>query len=360
MQPTTAVATATPSKALSRKEHLEKLFKDMDGLKSAIESALPSHLKAERLLRIVRSAVQTNPLLAQCTRISLLGSIVECSQLGLEPFGAAGHVYLVPYKDGKASARAGQDVYNCQVIIGYRGFIELAERTGRIEDIYGEAVYSNDQFEEIQGTERKLVHLPAKGERGKIVKAYAVAKLKGGGTRWKVVDHRDIARAKAASRGSDRGSSPWQSDEQAMWIKTAVRRLSKWLPMSTEYAHAVDMDERAERGARQHFALAGSDMVSQLTAGSPDLAQEKEDEDEALAVEAEANAGSAGGDEVEHAPEVNETTPTAEKIIAMANNIKTEKAPPAAKAEKVATKAPEAPKNAAQAATGALFGGEDK
>ena len=76
-----------------------------------IAKALPSHLKPERLARIVTTEIRRNPKLMQCTRESLLGALMLSAQLGLEP-GPLGHVYYIPYNNKK------QGVTECQFLLG--------------------------------------------------------------------------------------------------------------------------------------------------------------------------------------------------------------------------------------------------
>jgi recombination protein RecT len=76
-----------------------------------IAKALPSHLKPERLARIVTTEIRRNPKLLECTRESLLGALMLSAQLGLEP-GPLGHVYYIPYSNKKTG------VTECQFILG--------------------------------------------------------------------------------------------------------------------------------------------------------------------------------------------------------------------------------------------------
>ena len=77
--------------------------------------ALPKSLTADRLTRIIITECRKTPALLNCSQESFLGSVLQCAQLGLEPGSALGHCYLLPY--GKT----------CQLIIGYRGMIDLVK-----------------------------------------------------------------------------------------------------------------------------------------------------------------------------------------------------------------------------------------
>src|SRR6185312_3962658 len=49
----------------------------------------------------------------------------------------------------------------------------------------------------------------------------------------------DIARIRSKSASASSSMSPWKSDEAAMWLKSTIRQLQKWVPTSTEYRDLV-------------------------------------------------------------------------------------------------------------------------
>ena len=210
-----------------------------------IALALPQHVTPERLLRIALSEVRRNPRLAQCNAASLLGAIFTCAQLGLEPGGALGHCYLIPYGS------------ECQFQIGYKGMIDLARRSGQILSLSARAVYENDHFEFCYGLHEDLIHRPAAGARGELTHAYAVANLKDGGVQFEVMDRveledvRDGSQGYQTARKYNKSDTPWISSFDEMCRKTVIRRLFKYLPVSVEVAKAANLDEHADRGQRQ-------------------------------------------------------------------------------------------------------------
>ena len=94
------------------------------GFQAQMALALPKTMTAERLTRIVMTECRKTPALMNCNQESFFGAVLQCAQLGLEPGSALGHCYLVPFGNGKA--KDGRP--NCQLIIGYRGMIDLARR----------------------------------------------------------------------------------------------------------------------------------------------------------------------------------------------------------------------------------------
>lgn len=209
-------------------------------MKPQLAIALPRHLSPERMLRIATTSIRRTPKLLACNQQSLLGAIMQAAQLGLECDGVLGHAYLVPFKD------------EVQLIVGYKGLIDLARRSGQLSTIYARAVHAKDQFEYAYGLTERLEHIPTReADPGDIVAVYAVARLKDGGTQFEVMTAAEVAKIRERSRAKDDG--PWVTDPEEMAKKTALRRLCKMLPASVELARAVALDERADIGLSQQL-----------------------------------------------------------------------------------------------------------
>lgn len=225
-------------------------------IKQQMALAMPKHMTADRLARIALTEVRKVPKLATCDQVSFLGAIMQCAALGLEPGGALGHAYLLPFdKNKKVNGQWIKDKTEVQLIIGYRGMIDLARRSGQIMSIEARAVFAKDEFDVELGLDSKLVHRPAwqDADRGPLVFVYAVAKLKDGGIQFEVMSRAEIEKVRAQSKAKDSG--PWVTHFDEMAKKTVVRRLFKYLPVSIEMQRAVGMDEQAEAGVSQNNAL---------------------------------------------------------------------------------------------------------
>lgn len=70
-------------------------------MKSQLAAALPRHMSPDHMTRIVTTKIRKTPELAECDIQSLIGAVVQCSQLGLEPSNMMGHVYLLSFGNGK-------------------------------------------------------------------------------------------------------------------------------------------------------------------------------------------------------------------------------------------------------------------
>jgi recombination protein RecT len=221
-------------------------------IKAQMALALPKHVTADRLARVALTEVRKNPALARCDQHSFMGALMTCAQLGLEPGGPLGHAYLIPFENRRANRT------EVQFIVGYRGMIDLARRSGQIASIEARPVYEGDTFEVTLGLDSNLRHVPDfdnpnRSQPDKLRFVYAVAKLKDGGIQFDVMSRREIEAVRAQSRAGNSG--PWVTHFEAMALKTVVRRLFKWLPISVELAAAIEADERAELGLPQDNPL---------------------------------------------------------------------------------------------------------
>src|SRR5699024_1576622 len=202
---------------------LEDYLKQMG---PAMAEALPKHMDKDRLLRLAMTTIRTTPGLKEANPASLLGAVMEAAQLGLEP-GPIGHCYLLPFKDRK---KGTTDV---TFIIGYKGMIDLARRSGHIQSIYAHAVYENDDFEYELGLEPKLKHVPTmESEKGAYIGSYAVAHFKDGGYQMEFMPKAEIEKRRNASPSGRSKYSPWNNHYEEMANKTMIRHMWKYLPIS--------------------------------------------------------------------------------------------------------------------------------
>jgi len=207
----------------------------IEQLKPQIARALPRHMDADRLARIALTVIRQQPQLAGASPESLLGALMTCAQLGLEP-GPLGHAWLVPFRNSKTGTT------EITFIPGYRGLIELARRSGQVSTVAARVVRDTDDFDYAYGLDQYLKHKPHPDATGKTTHVYAVVKYKDGSNDFEVMTRNEVEAVRARSKASKSG--PWVTDWDEMAKKTAIRRLSKRMPMSVELAQALAQDER--------------------------------------------------------------------------------------------------------------------
>lgn len=206
-----------------------------------IERALPSQIGADRFTRLILTELRRTPILYDCSPESLLGAMLLSAQLGLEP-GPLGHVYLMPFKR------------EVSFILGYRGMIELARRSGQVGLIRAAVVYGGDEFDYYETqTGPKLRHVEAEPvERGEAVCYYGLATFHAGPRSWASVVKRlwpaDVEAARKRSPMGRENRGAWQTDFEAMALKTCIRRMAPWLPMTPLMGRALGLDESTVSG----------------------------------------------------------------------------------------------------------------
>lgn len=201
-----------------------------------IATALPQGMDAARFGRMALTAVLRNPKLATCSRATFVLALMEAAGLGLDIDSQSGLAYLVPYEN----KRTGEVV--CQLIVGYRGMIQLAYRHPKVVGFNAEVVHANDRFKLALGARPKLEHEPVfQQDRGPITGAYAVADIKGGRPKFVYMPVEEIEEHRKRSRAKDNG--PWITDYAAMCKKTPVRSLCKLIPQSPQLVQALTVED---------------------------------------------------------------------------------------------------------------------
>lgn len=238
------------SKMVARDAGFGNVRKFFESQRKAIMDVLPKHISPDRLIGIALGALRATPKLLECKVESLLSALVQCAQLGLEPNTPLGHAYLIPFENRR------RNTVEVQIILGYKGLIDLARRSGQVISIAAHEVCERDHFVYEYGLYEKLEHRPPlTGDRGKVIAFYAVAKLKDGGHAFEVMSKDQVDAIRDASQNyafaKDKGGTVWAKHYVEMGRKTVLRRIFKYLPVSIELQSAFDLDDRASRAENQ-------------------------------------------------------------------------------------------------------------
>lgn len=207
-----------------------------------IVQLVPAHIVPDRLLASALTARNRNPDLMKCTDVSVIRGVIQAAQMGFEVSGLGGKAWLVPFwnKD--------KQVHEAQLMVGYRGLVELALRTGQIIAIWSREVYAHESFKYLDGLQQVLEHVP-EGPRKEDeipIGAYAVALYTSGFRRAEAMNAIQLDKIRRMSKAPD--GPAWTKSRSEMDRKTVTRRLCKWLPDSYELARTLDAEDRMERG----------------------------------------------------------------------------------------------------------------
>jgi len=256
-----SATTSTPANALIVKQ---KTFKDLiEKAKASIMDILPKHLSPDRLARTMLLAMTRQPLLYECSVESILQAFLTCAELGLEPGGIRGYMYLVPFWNTK------QRGYECQTIPGYRGLMHLSRNSMEVSHFSAHVVHANDKFRVVYGLHEDLIHEPCMDENpGVAMGVYAVAHLKSGEHQFEVMTRAEVEAIKNRTKSRDKAGNivgPWVTDEEEMWRKTVIRRFVKYLELSEKMEKAIEISD-AEFEMVKGPEKATVDMVGMLNA----------------------------------------------------------------------------------------------
>lgn len=208
---------------------IDQIRNSLKLLEPQFKSALPSHIQAERFIRVAQTAISNNPNLINADRTSLFSACMSLAQQGLIPDGR--EASLVCF---------GSKVTPMPQITG---ILKKIRNSGELLTILAEQVFENDVFEYwIDEKGQNINHKPLIfGDRGKQLGVYAIATTKDGGVYVEVMSMSDIESVKKTSKSANSG--PWVSFPGEMQKKTVIRRLSKRLPMSTDVDQVLINDD---------------------------------------------------------------------------------------------------------------------
>ncbi len=197
----------------------------------------------QRFISAIVSAVNNNPQLQECTNQSILSGALLGESLKLSPSPQLGQYYLVPYDDKKAGVK------QAQFQMGYKGYIQLAIRSGQYKKLNvlaikeGELVRFDPLNEEI---EVNLIEDEEVRENAPTIGYYAMFEYVNGFRKaiyWSKKKMEAHALKFSAGYRAKKGFTFWEKDFDAMAYKTMLRQLiSKWGIMSIEMASAIDAD----------------------------------------------------------------------------------------------------------------------
>lgn len=239
---------------------------EIDGLLKSVEIAdrfkrvAPPEVDADRMLTVCKLALQRVPNLKTCDPWSVLGAMLSCVSLGLEPASPLKHAYLIPYGN------------TLTFIISFPGYLTLLDRTARVRTVQADVWREGEHFLVERGTNARFEHRPTFTD-APILGAYSYVHLIGEEHgRPHVVPISRINEVMKRSQAFKKGNSPWHNDFAQMAVKHALNTHAKTLPLSPQLARARELDSLAEVG-RVNFAAIGQ---AEDTAAALDVIPETE------------------------------------------------------------------------------------
>lgn len=213
-----------------------------DAVKNQINNVIGGK-NGQRFIASIVSAAQATPALKECDNASILSAALLGESLKLSPSPQLGHYYMVPFNDSKKGCKVAQ------FQLGYKGYIQLAIRSGQYKKINvvaikdGELVRFDPLNEEI---EVNLIQDEEEREKAETIGYYAMFEYINGFRKaiyWSKAKMEAHALKYSAGYKAKKGYTFWEKDFDGMAFKTMLRQLiSKWGIMSIDLQTAMDSD----------------------------------------------------------------------------------------------------------------------
>lgn len=247
-------------------------FLATDAMKKKVNEMVGGE-KGQQFVTAIISAVSANPQLAECDNSSIVSAALVGQALNLSPSPQLGQFYMVPFNDSKRGCKVAQ------FQIGYKGYIQLAIRSGQYKKLNvlaikkGELKKYDPLNEEI---EVELIENEEDREKEETIGYYAMFEYLNGFRKtlyWSKEKMEAHALKYSMGYRAKKGYTFWEKDFDGMAYKTMLRQLiSKWGIMSID----LTMQKALE-----------SDMAVVNDNGTYDYVDNSEVETEVISVENE-------------------------------------------------------------------------
>ena len=197
----------------------------------------------QQFVTAIISAVSTNPQLAECENSSIVSAALLGQALKLSPSPQLGQYYIVPFNNSDRGCKVAQ------FQLGYKGYIQLAIRSGQYKKINVLAIKEGELIEYDPLNEEIKVNLiedEELREQAETIGYYAMFEYMNGFRKtiyW--TKQKMEAHALKYSKGykAKKGYAFWEKDFDGMAYKTMLRQLiSKWGIMSVDMQTAMEKD----------------------------------------------------------------------------------------------------------------------
>lgn len=195
--------------------NLKSIIKS-DSIKQNFIDVLGNEREGNAYISSVLIAVANSNALQKCTPLSIISSALRAATLRLSCDPTSGQAYLVPFKDGAT------------LVIGYKGLIHMALRTGKYRYLNVSPIYSGEEVIEDRLTG---MHSLSGTRHGSEVVGYLLYFELVSGFKKSVYMSRDEihAHAKRYSKSYNRDDSAWKTNTVDMEKKTIIRAgLTRW------------------------------------------------------------------------------------------------------------------------------------
>lgn len=231
------------------------------------QNALGSEKDAKAFLTSVLSLYNDDKLLAKCNPNDVMVECLKAATLKLPVTKSLGFAYVIPYGNTP------------QFQLGYRGLIQLAQRSGQYKYLNAGCVYEGMKIrtEILSG----MVEITGEPISDKVIGYFGYFELLNGykkATYW--TKEQVEAHAKKFSKAWSQASSPWHTQFDAMAIKTVLKSiLSKYGVISIDFANVLaedNVDEKVETEVAANANATPIEIPVEIVDEEPQMADSEE------------------------------------------------------------------------------------
>ena len=266
------------------KQQSFETYMRQDAVKNYVNNMLNNSKESTKFIASIISAVQNTPQLRECASSTIVSAALLGHSLNLSPSASLGQYFIVPFDDRRKGCKVAQ------FQLGYKGFIQLAIRSGQYKNINvisvkeGELVAYNPFNDEI---ELKPITNYEERKKAKTVGYYAFFELVNGFRKsiyWSKEQMLEHAKKYSAGYQADlkKGTSYtfWAKDFDSMAYKTLLRQLiSKWGIMSIEMEKGYVGDQAVINADGSSDYVDNATRYQQIVDKEEDKPQEETEEE---------------------------------------------------------------------------------
>lgn len=229
----TKLPATTEKKTLTLRDRIEQAGPEF-------KKALPGHIPVEKFVRTIQTAITMTPVIADAcnSQAGIQSLMTACTKAATDGLILDGReATLVIFK--------GAVTYIPMVA----GLMKKARNSGDISTIDAILVHKNDAFSYNPATDEVPDHQPDWfSDRGEVVGVYAVVRLKDGTSQVEIMSKAQVMNIAAQSKNSAQYDPKNGKNFGEWWRKTVIRRISKYLPSSSDKDDFMQAVQRIDEG----------------------------------------------------------------------------------------------------------------
>lgn len=221
------------------------------------------HEKSDSFMGSLMTLVGGDNYLSQAEPMTIIASALKAATMDLPIDKNLGYAYVVPFNRSEKVGNKWVKHNEAQFILGYKGYIQLAQRSGQYKALNALAIYDGQLIDWNPLTEEFTFDYKAKVS-DKVIGYVGFFELLNGfkktvyWTKQEIESHR-IKNAKGYDK--EKLSGAWVDNYDSMAIKTVLRNmLSKWGLLSVEMQSAITSDEKVFRVDENNDLIEETDL----------------------------------------------------------------------------------------------------